>query len=830
MASYPQGLERPALIDDGRSLLVRPVRPDDLARILEFFRRLSRRTISYRMLGPVVRMDGQATRRLVDIDYDERLVLLAVLDDAVIGVAEYSRLPERPERAEVAFTIEDDFQGIGLGGLLLEHIAAAARERGITVFEADVLAENTPMLRAFQGSGYRVVFGEPASVQHVDLAVDPRAQVIARSDRREHLATRTSLHALFSPGSAAVIGANRGRLGVGNAILRNMLDGGFAGPLYAVNPHAETIETVPCFPTLGDVPGPVDLAIVAVPEAAVPGVLEECADKGVRTCVVVSAGRPRADGVGSTERELARYARSRGMRLVGPNCMGVLRLDPDVRLIATFSPTVPALGRVSMASQSGPLGLAVLDHARRLGLGFSDFVSLGDSADVSSNDLLQWWEADAATGLVLLQLEHFGNPRKFARIARRVAARKPVIAVASGPSHDREAARPARPARPADSDAAMSALFGQAGIIRARTMQEMFDTALLLANQPVPAGRRVAVLTNAGGPGNLTAGACRTAGLKLAEPSAATFDKIRAEVGDWLAASNPVDLTPLATAAHYRAALAGLLADDAVDAVIVLFIPPLIQDATAVAEAIVGAVTDSPAKTVVSSFQSHDGLPEVLQRSGLSIPSYLFPESAAVALGHAAAYGAWRNQAAGVVREPSGVDAARARKLVEQHGFGRPDAATTAELLGCFGLRHVASGASPAPQGQDVTIGVTTDATFGPVVAFGLAGDYAELLGDLAFRITPISDRDAEEMIRSVRAYDLLAGRRDRPPVDLEAIADVVLRVSAMVENLPELAELDIRRIRVGPPGTGAVLLDAALLLADPISIRIPIEPAVDSL
>ncbi len=837
MAPYPRELERPALIDDGRSLLVRPVRPDDLDRVLDFFGRLSRRTISYRMLGPVVPMGAEATRRLVDIDYDERLVLLAVLGDAVIGVAEYSRLPDRPDRADVAFTVEDGFQGIGLGGLLLEHIAAAGRERGITVFEADVLAENLPMLRAFQGSGYRVEFGPAASVQHLDLAVDPRAQVIARSDRREHLSTRSSLHTLFAPASAAVVGANRERHGVGNAILRNLLDGGFAGELYAVNPHATEIEAVPCFASLGEVPGPVDLAVIAVPADVVPGVLEECAAKGVGAAVVVSAGHPRLDGpapdsthVGNTassERQLAHFARSHGMRLVGPNCMGLLRLQPDVRLVATFSPTVPGHGRVSMASQSGPLGLAVLDHARRLGLGFCDFVSLGDSADVSSNDLLQWWEADGATGVVLLHLERFGNPRKFARLARRVAARKPVIVVTPGPSRERDTGGSARPACPADSDTAMSALFAQAGLIRARTMQEMFDTALLLANQPVPPGRRVAVLTNAGGPGTLTAAACRAAGLTLAEPSAATYAELRRAVGPWLAAADPVDLTPMATAEHYRAAMAALLADDAVDAVIVLFVPPLVQNADAVAEAIVDAGAQVPTKPVLASFLSIDGLPEPLRRDARCIPSYLFPESAAVALGHAATYGAWRNQAAGVVREPPGVDVPLAQTLVERHGPGRPDPAVTAELLDCFGLRLAAEGSSPLPDGQDVTIGVVTDPTFGPVVAFGLAGDYAELLGDLAFRITPISDRDAQEMVRSVRAYDLLAGRRDRPPVDLDAVVDVVLRVSAMVESLPELAELDVRRIRVGPPGTGALLLDATVMLADPVAVRIPVEPTV---
>lgn len=827
MTSYPADLERPALIEDGRSLLVRPSRPQDVDRVLDFFGRLSRRTISVRMLGPVVPMGAAATRRLVDIDYHDRLVLLALLGEAVIGVAEYSRLPNRPDRAEVAFTVQDDFQGKGLGGLLLEHLAAAGRERGIAVFEADVLAENEPMLRVLRGSGYRTEFGPATSIQHVDIAVDPRAQVITRSDRREHLSTRSSLHTLFTPASVAVIGANRDRNGAGNAIVRNLRDGGYGGALYAVNPHAAQIESVPCFGTIGQVPGPVDLAVIAVPAQAVSGVLEECAAKGVGAAIVVSAGHPRLEDSASADRRLALYARNHGMRLVGPNCMGLVRLKADAHLVATFSPTVPGPGRVSMASQSGPLGLAVLDHARRLGLGFRDFVSLGDSADVSSNDLLHLWEADSATGVVLLHLERFGNPRKFARIARRVCARKPVIAVAPGPARVPGTGAPGGSARPSDSDAAMGALFAQAGLIRTRTMQEMFDTALLLANQPVPAGRRVAVLTNAGGPGTLTAAACRAAGLLLAEPGAGTYHEIGSTVGPWAAEGNPVDLTPMATAAHYRSAMAALLADDAVDALIVLFMPPLVQDAEAVAEALVEAGARFPDKTVASSFLSMDGVPDLLRGAGRAIPSYLFPESAAVALGHAAAYGAWRAQAAGVVAEPVGVDRALARELVERHGPGRPGPVLTAELLGCFGLRLAGAVHRPAPEGQDVTIGVVTDPNFGPVVRFALAGEYAELLGDLAFRITPISDRDAREMIGSVRAYDLLAGRRGRPPVDIDAVVDVVLRVSAMVEALPELDELDIRRARVGPPGSGAVLLEATLLLADPIAVRAPVESTI---
>ncbi|MEU7811736.1 GNAT family N-acetyltransferase [Pseudonocardia sp. NPDC049154] len=823
MAPYPSDLERPGLLRDGRSIMIRPSRPVDLDALSTFFGRLSRRTVSFRMLGPVVTMDRARTAHFLDADHDQRLNLLATLDDEVIGIAEYARQPDNPDRADIAFTVEDGYQGIGLGGLLMEHLAAAARERGIAVFEADVLAENMPMLRAFESSGYRLQFGPPGSVQHVDIAVDPRRQVLARSDRRMQTATRSSLHAIFAPRSVAVVGASRERRNVGHAILRNLQECGFAGPLYAVNPKATEIAGIPSVPSVRDAGGPVDMAVVAVPAGMVPQVLADCAAHDVGAVVVVST---EMDARNPQGRELLQFARGHGMRLVGPNCMGVVSLRPDVDLVATFSPVVPPRGRVAMASQSGPLGLAVLDHAHRLGLGFSGFVSLGDSLDVSPNDLLQWWEADPATSLVLLHLEAFGNPRTFARTARRVAARKPIIAVHPGttaPAPD--PAEPESAARPADSDTAVDTLFTQAGIIRTRTMQEMFDTALLLAHQPVPAGSRVAVLTNAGGPGALTAGACRGAGLGLArltaETTAALPERTRGDT------ANPVDLTPEATGADYRRALAALLADPGVDAVVVLFIPPLVDESEAVAEAIVAAAATAPAKPVLASFLSRAGLSELLRSpDGRSIPSYLFPESAAVALGHAARYGEWLRRPAGVVRDPADSVVRRARELLAGRGVGPLDPAGTAELLRCFDFR-VAPGTTP-PEGQDLILDVSDDPLFGPVVTLGAVGEYARLLGDVGHRITPVSNRDAEALVRGLPSYPRLRGGLDRPGVDVDALVAAVQQVSAMVESLPELAELRVGGLRVGVGDGGVVFDDVSARLQKPTAARRVREATVD--
>ncbi|HNP56735.1 MAG TPA: GNAT family N-acetyltransferase [Gordonia sp. (in: high G+C Gram-positive bacteria)] len=820
MTAYPLDLERPGLLRDGRSILIRPASPDDADVVLGFNGRLSRRTIAIRSLGPIITMDRDAAVRLVTNDYHDRLVLLATLDDHVIGVADYVRNETAADRADIAFTVEDAYQGMGLGGLLLEHLAAAARERGIEVFEADVVSENLPMIRTFQSSGYRVEFDQEGGITHLELTVDPRRQVLVRSERRASTAIASSLHPVFAPRSVAVVGAGRSARSVGGAVLRNILDGGFTGPVHAVNPNAAQVHGVTTVASVLDIEE-LDLAIVAVPSADVPQVLDDCAQRDVGAAIVVST---EMDGSGDRGDELLRFARGHGMRVVGPNCMGVISVRHDVRLMATFSPTVPPGGRVAMASQSGPLGLAVLDHAARVGLGFSGFVSLGDSLDVSPNDLLQWWETDRNTGLVLLHLDTFGNARRFSRIARRLAVKKPVIAVHPGAGDD--------------SEAVLGALFTQAGIIRARTMQEMFDTALMLANQPPPPGRRIAILTNAGGPGSLAAGACRAAGLVLAELAEETV-RVLADIGR--PASNPVDLTPEGDEDDYRVALGALLGDRGVDAVIVLFIPPLVERSAPIAQAIVDAATSVPNKPVLASFLSQEGVVEELRVTpSRSIPSYRFPEAAATALGHAVAYNNWLRMPGGIIRTPKGVSVAEARILVRGFGPGELDADRAKRLLATFGIVADLRDADATPddggrgedqhgESQDVTLRVVDDPIFGPVLALGSASMYAKLYGDIVYRITPLTDRDARMMVESLRSYPILAGTADRPSVDVDALVDLLLRVSALVESVPELGALDARRICVGPPGAGATVTSVHLTLTEPSVARVAREATLET-
>ncbi|MET8515895.1 GNAT family N-acetyltransferase [Streptomyces sp. NPDC005077] len=823
---YPEDLEQPGLVRTGRSTFVRPIRPEDADCLVAFVGGLSRATLAYRSLGPVVRARDDVIRRGAYVDYLNELALVALAGDEIAGLVRYVRDHEDPDHAEVTFTIRDDHQSEGFGRLLLEHIATAARARGIRVLEADVLADNTRMINVFLGSGYQVESGPPGQIVHFDIAVDPQAQAVARAERREHTAVRRSLRPLLEPRSVAVIGANRSPLTIGHEIVANLLRGGFRGSVFPVNPRAERIASARAYPSVRELPEPPDLALIAVRAEAVPDAVRECAEAGVKAVVVVSTGFGETGPTGrATELELARFARASGMRLVGPNCMGVVNTTPAARLAATFSPALPTPGRVAMSSQSGPLGLAVLDFARRLRLGFSGFVSVGHAVDVSTNDLLQWWEEDPETSVILLHVETFGNPRRFARIARRVAPRKPIIAVhpghahatgqvdsgvRGGPGRRGDSAGRADPAGPSDS--AVSSLFAQSGVIRTRSLQELFDAALLLAHQPPPPGNRVAVITNAGGPAALTVGACAASGLRVPPLGEHTRETLRAALGPRAEVANPADLTPMATAAHYRQALDAVLADDEIDAAIVLFMPPLADKPDEVAAAILDAAEAAPSKPVVASFLGGAGVADLLHRSELVVPTYAFPEAAAASLGHAAAYQAWRSTPAGVIPDLPGVDADRARSLLAGCAPGPVPARIAAELLDSYGiaLRDTEPGSGP-----DAFVSVGADPVFGPVVAFGLSGDYADLMADVAHRVTPLSDRDAREMVRSLRAAPLLDGRVGGPGVDLAALEETVLRISAMVEDLPEIEAMELRPIRLLPPGDGVAVTHATIRLTD---------------
>ena len=475
-----------------------------------------------------------------------------------------------------------------------------------------------------------------------------------------------SLKPLLCPRSIAVIGASRRRDSIGGAVLHNLLQQPFQGPVYPVNPKASHIQSVPAYPSIGDVPGEVDLAIIVVPAAAVLNVVEACGKKGVKALVVISAGFKEIGGEGvDRQNALVEIVRRYGMRLVGPNCLGILNTDPGVNMNATFAPVQPPPGRIAFSSQSGALGLAILDYARTLNLGISQFVSVGNKADVSGNDLLEFWEQDPGTDLVLFYLESFGNPGKFTQIARRVARTKPIVAVKSGRTVSGSRAASSHTGALAGSDAAVEALFHQSGVIRTDTIEELFDTALLLGSQPIPAGNRVAILTNAGGPGIMAADACEGAGLSLPSLDAKTVKGLKAFLPPEASTRNPVDMIASAVAESFEKALRLLIADKNVDAVIVIFVPPLVTGAQEVARAILAGAAGSK-KPVLSCFMGSHGVPESLVSLNAGhIPSYSFPEAAARTLARVARYGQWRTAREGEVPVLKGIDRAKARAALE---------------------------------------------------------------------------------------------------------------------------------------------------------------------
>jgi acetyl coenzyme A synthetase (ADP forming)-like protein len=690
--------ESDVVLADGGTVRVRPLGPGDEDRVLRLYERLSDESVYLRFFSPLPRPTAAQLERLTTVDEREHMTLAALLGDDVVAIARYDRLTE--SEAEVAFTVADDQQGRGLGTLLLEHLAVVARTNGIHSFSADTLAVNQRMLAVFSDAGWSVEHRlEDGGTVHVSFSIAPTARSIAAVEDRERQAEAESMRRVLAPDSIAVIGASRTPGTIGHELFRNLLAYGFHGPVYPVNPSSTSVGGVRAHKTILDIPDSVDLAIVVVPAAAVPAVVDECAAKHVRGLVIVSAGFAEVGSAGAaSQRGLVEHARRNGMRVIGPNCLGVVNTNPAVRMNATFAPVPPEPGNVAFLSQSGGLGIELMARARALGLGISEFVSVGNKADVSGNDLLQHWEHDPNTDVILLYLESFGNPRKFARLARRIAREKPIVAVKSGRTPAGSRAASSHTAALASSDVAVDALFDQTGVIRVDTLEELLHTAQVVAHQPLPRGRRVAIVANAGGPGILAADACSGAGLEVDVLSDATQAALRAFAAPDASVRNPIDLVAGATADNFEQALRVVLADDAVDAALAIFVPPLVTEASDVARAIAAAAADSRVKTVVACFLGRDGVPDELRGDAAhaSVPSFAFPEAAARALGHAARLAAWRARPQGHEIQFADIDVERGRALVHAQLAAHPDgvwldASATAELMNAFGIEIAAA-------------------------------------------------------------------------------------------------------------------------------------------
>src|SRR5580765_7175643 len=596
VADYPEEWENDVVLTDGGTVRVRPVRAEDEPAVLALYERLSDESIYLRFFSPVPRPTAVQLERLTAIDYHDRMVLVALLGDEIVAIARYDR--SGAGEAEVAFTVDDEQQGRGLATLLLEHLAVVARGNGIHVFVADTLADNRKMLNVFAAAGWVSERHFDTGTVRVRFNIDATATSLDAVQDRERQAEGASIARLLAPRSIAVIGASRHPGSIGYELFRNLLAFGFEGPVYPVNPSSASVAGVRAYPTLLDVPDAVDLAVVVVPAAVVPGVVHDCAQKHVRGMVIISAGFAEVGSEGkSVERQLVASARRNGMRVIGPNCLGIVSTAAGVRMNATFAPDAPVAGNVAFMSQSGGLGIELMSQAGSLGVGISDFVSVGNKADVSGNDLLQYWADDPHTDVILMYLESFGNPRKFARLARRIARTKPIVAVKSGRSAAGRRAASSHTAALATPDIAVDALFRQAGVIRVDTLDELLATAMLLAHQPVPTGRRIAIVSNAGGPGILAADACAGAGLEAPELSESTQRALRALVARDASVRNPIELVAGATAEQFEHALRSALQDDSIDALLAIFVPPLVTRAEDVARAIASAAEVAGDKT-----------------------------------------------------------------------------------------------------------------------------------------------------------------------------------------------------------------------------------------
>jgi acetyl coenzyme A synthetase (ADP forming)-like protein len=889
--------EADIVLRDGSTLHVRPVRAEDERALRTFLGALSEDSRWFRFFGGGGESFlADAARRFTAVDGDT-FSLVATGGPGIVGHAIY--VPTRADRAEIAIAVADAYHGRGLGTLFLAHLAGAADASGIRIFDAEVLASNHRMLELVRESGFPVaVHPEPGQLR-LTFPTSLTPEALARFDAREEIAAANALQLFFAPRSVAVIGASRRRGTVPGEVFHNLVTSGFPGPVYPVNRTAPVVQSVTAYPTVLSTPGPVDLAVIAVPAAEVLSAAEQCASKGVRALVVLSAGFGEVDDAGRQRQvELLRICRAAGMRLIGPNCMGLLNTNPESRLNATFAPGMPPAGRIGFLSQSGALGLAIIDRASALGLGLSTFVSVGNKADISGNDLLQYWHTDPRTDVILLYLESFGNPRKFSRIARRVGRKKPIVAVKSGRSRaGSRAASSHTGALVAASDVPVEALFRQSGVIRTDTLAELFDVASLLAHQPVPKGNRVGIVTNAGGPAILCADACEAEGLDVPVLTTASQVQLRTVLAPQASVTNPVDMIATATAEQYERSIAVVANDQNVDALVVIYIPPVVTRPEDVARAIVagaGAVRRAGVdKPVVAVFMSAAGVPDVLRAPDVGIPSYPFPENAAIALARAARYGEWRQRPEGV--RPRFTDIKRdeaaalvARALTRGDGWLPPEEVNT--LLGCYGVpmvetrivadaqhaevaaREIAgpvalkaiapglvhkteagavrlgltdanavrtageemtkrlhtAGLAPTgfavqpmvPAGVEMIIGIAEDLQFGSLVVCGAGGTLVELLRDVAIRLTPLTVDDASDMLRSLKSYQLLTGFRGAPKCDVPALEQVLLRVSALAEDLPAVSELDLNPVVVSE--RGAMVVDARVRLKRPTPGRLP--------
>lgn len=868
---YPKHRIVDVVLRDGSTVRIRPAKGEDIGMVEDFLIALSPESRQLRFWTASIDVKEIATKS-VAVDYANHLTLLALSGpDKVIGGAQYDRIDDT--RAEVSVSVADDMQGRGLGSILIAQVAQAANENGIPLLVAEVLPENHAMVKVFRESGFEPsIRARPGAIE-IEFATSVTESARGHIEARESQAAINALKSFLSPSSVAVVGASRNRTTIGGRLFHNLLEASFSGSLFPVNPKSSSVQGVPAYKSVLDIPGPVDLAFIVVPASHVNGVARDCAAKGVSSLVVISSGFAEIGGEGpALQDELVQICRENGMRLIGPNCMGILNTHPETNLNGTFGAALPPVGHVGFMTQSGALGLAVMEYSSALNLGLSSFVSVGNKADISGNDMLAYWEEDDNTDVILLYLESVGNPGRFARLSRRIAAKKPIIVVKSGRGKaGKRAVASHTGSLVAASEVTVDALFKQSGVIRTDTLEEMFDVATLLAHQPAPKGNRVAIITNAGGLGIMCADACEANGLQVPSLAEATVAELESFLPQEASAANPVDMIASAAPEDYARTIDLVCKDPNIDALIVLYIPIDTSRAREVAACIKQGIQSVDRRMpVLTAYMSARGLPPELQGDDVQVPSYRFPEQAAIALARAAAYGEWRDRPPGEIPEFPDIRRDEAASVIasalhEGEGWLSPE--KVEQLFACYGLpmAHIYRAQTPdeagayaddiaAPvavkalgpkilhktevgavqlnlvgsvevagaarrmqqaieaqgmelegfavqpmieSGVEMLVGVFHDRSFGPVVACGSGGTAVELVKDVSVRITPLTDLDASDMVRSLATFPLLDGYRGAAKADVGALEEMLLRVSALVDNHPEVAEMDCNPVMV---------------------------------
>ncbi len=908
----------------GQRLRVRPIRREDKKRLEEFFYRLSEWSRYLRFGYTKKHITDAELTYYTEIQPPQTIAYIATMgereQERIVAVGRWF-LMAGGRTAEVAFVVEDNIQVRGIGTALLEQLASAAARYRINRFVARVIPENTRMVEVLEESGFKFqrIFDEGTYEYSIDLS--EQEEFAKRQAYREHIARSAGVAKMLYPHTVAVIGASRNPESVGGAIFRNILLGGFNGVVYPVNPNATSIGGVLAYPSVLNIPGDVDLAVIVVPAPLVLDIVEECGKRGVWGLVIISAGFSEAGGEGRRrEKMVLEKVLSYGMRVIGPNCLGILNCNPGTSLNATFSPVVPPRGKISIGSQSGALGLALLDYARSMSFGISNFVSIGNRMDISSNDLMEFWEDDENTEIIVLYMESFGNPRKFSRIARRVSRKKPVVVVKGGKSEVGARAATSHTGALAAAEVAVEAMFRQAGVIRVDTIAEMFNVTKFLSSQPLPEGPDVGILTNAGGPGVLAADAAAGWGLKVPPLSETTIKRLGEFLPEAAALGNPVDMIASAPAESYARAMEAMLEDPAIDALMVVYIPPLVtrpEDVATAVKKVMGRYAGH--KPVIACFMTmkepavnldigpdeHYALERHPQKK--SIPMYLFPEDGIEALARTWQYARFRKTDEGKVPRFTDIDEEGAGKLVSQvikasetpgpHGRQRARAPgiwlmpeESSALLGFYGIpsadtkvaftseeaavkagqmgfpvalklrsstiihksdvngvaldlrsagevrenfilmrqklseigrQDEMEGVTLQPMvhgGQEVILGMTIDPTFGPLVMVGLGGIQVELMKDVSFSLHPLTDLDPERMLAGLKSLPLLEGWRGRPPGDIKALTEAILRFSALIEGFPEIEQMEINPLIVFEAGKGCVAVDTRVCIRPPFT------------